>query len=232
MLIVFKLPSAFGLARGTILFLLKPALLCVFFLLGPSFAYAQSANQPLTAEEALQKLAVRANGIQGIKSNFTQSKYVSFMDEKLESSGFFVFNAPQELIWQYTNPVNTGLKYKDGQATMWASIDSASSNSSLPEPPEQASRVEEAIAQTIANHIIPWVSFDVSSLLETYNITVTSSDPLALSLMPKKLVPGSPIKHFEVFFANNGIDVKSILLYEQDGDYTQIVFYNTEHVKN
>ena len=145
------------------------------------------------------------------------------MDEELVSLGYFSFNATEdELVWQYTTPVSTGIRYKSGKARLYK-------NSPDKEQETENSRIEEKIAKLIAEHIITWVSFDVEKILHTYYVTVNSNSPLVLQLEPKTISPTNPIQGFIVTFAHNGIDVNNIIFHEQNDDYTRLDFFNSEH---
>lgn len=185
---------------------------CVFFCaLG---GVAQSAS--LDAE--LERLAAETSSIQYIKSDFTQTKYISFMDESLVSEGFFTFKAPDELEWQYTKPLASGLTYKEGKAKLWSGTSSGG----------KGGGAEEAIAKVIAEQLITWTRLDIPKLKKSYNIAMENATPLTIRLTPKNLAPGNPVRDFRLVFADDGTTMRQITLFEAEDDYTQIDFSNFE----
>lgn len=178
-----------------------------------AFAFAQSG-----LDAQLERLAAETARIKYIKSDFKQTKYISFMDETLISEGFFSFTAPAELEWRYTSPIASGLVYKDGKAKLW----SGDSNK------KSSGGGEDALAKIIAEQLIIWTRLDVTELKKTYNISMENESPLTIRLTPKALSPGNPVRDFRLVFNADGITVNQITLFEAEDDYTRIDFFNFE----
>lgn len=206
-------------------------LLCFIMpLTASSPAFGAEDNQTLALNKHLERLSAVAKATTYVKSDFVQTKYITFMDEKLVSEGFFVFTAPQELVWEYTRPVASGLIYKNGKANLWYASEAgeAAGESAKQNASSHSGAPENVIARVVAEHLITWTNLDVDTLKKNYNITLLSEAPLTLMLSPKIRIPSSPVLDFKVVFEANGIDAKELYLYEADDDYTKIEFFNTE----
>lgn len=204
----------------------KPHIVFFAFLLLICSLPAAWAAEPGQAEldAHLERLAVVTANIHSLKSDFKQTKYISFMDEILVSEGFFSFIAPDELEWQYTKPLSSGLNYKDGKARLWSATQSGGAAGGQGDGKSGGSG--EAIAKLIAEQLITWTRLDIPKLKKTYNISLLNESPLTLRLTPKNLAPGNPVRDFKLVFAPDGTNVEQITLYEAEDDYTQIDFFN------
>lgn len=204
----------------------KPRIVFFAFLLFICTLPAAWAAEPGQAalDAHLERLAVVTANIQSLKSDFKQTKYISFMDEILVSEGFFSFTAPDELEWQYAKPLSSGLSYKDGKARLWSATQPGSATGGQGDGKSGGSG--ETIAKVIAEQLLTWTRLDIPKLKKTYNITLLDESPLTLRLTPKNLAPGNPVRDFKLVFAPDGTNVEQITLYEAEDDYTQIDFFN------
>ena len=212
----------FRLKTGKVIFTLFFGFF-LFVTYGVALANATSAQAD--PEKVLSDLANRTRHIKSIKSDFKQTKHISFMNEQVLSTGYFTFEAPDQLLWQYTSPLLSGLSYSNGEARVWSAFECSSPAEATKRV--ECSRMEENIAKMIAGHILTWVSLDVKKVTGAYNVTIASESPLIISLEPKELTLESPVQKFEVEFVPTGVAVKKILFYEQEGDFTEVEFYNT-----
>lgn len=206
-------------------FFRKLILLVFFFLLLPAVEAAFSTTDGLDAQtlDVLQELSERAKDVQFIRSDFRQEKFVSFMDEKLVSTGDFTFNFPDELSWQYKTPVASGLVYKSGKAALWTAEQGGPDQVEL-----RSDGAGATLAQVIARQIILWTSLDLEKLRQEYAVRLLSAEPVKLELVPNRKVKGMTMERFLVEFAQNGMDIERITFFERDGDYTRIDFFNTQ----
>lgn len=192
----------------------------IFAILAVCTMPAKAEGGDLNAQ--LERLAKETANIKQIKSEFKQTKYISFMDESLESEGFFTFVAPDELEWRYVKPLSSGITYKGGQAKMWSST----SQDAEAESDKKSGGGEEAIAKIIAEQLLTWTRLDIPKLKKSYNISMQAESPLTIRLTPKELAPGNPVRDFKLIFADDGVAVRQITLFEAEDDYTQIDFFN------
>lgn len=189
----------------------------LFFCALPLFAPVGAARAASALDAQLERLAAETARIHSLKSDFKQTKYISFMDETLVSEGFFSYQAPDRLEWQYTKPLASGLVYKDGQARLWSGPGG---------PGGQSGGSGEAIAKIIAEQLITWTRLDIPKLKKSYDISLLADSPLTVRLSPKNLSPGNPVRDFKLVFDADGVNVRQITLYEAEDDYTQIDFFN------
>jgi outer membrane lipoprotein-sorting protein len=185
-------------------------------------AAAFSPEAPFAGNAQLVELAQKFSRISGIRSSFTQTRYVSFLDEQVVSEGFFEFRKPDTLIWQYTAPAFFRLEYAGGKAGF----------RNTPSGPERtggaASRQEADLAARVGRNVLMWIALDLEAIQRTYTIKSVQDRPLSLLFEIKKPVAGSA-QRISLLFAENGLDVREILLEEADGDYIRLEFSNSEH---
>lgn len=186
------------------------------FLLHPQLPEAAES-----AVQALEKIAEHNNHVKSIESRFTQTRYISFMNEELVSHGFFIFSQPDQLVWQYDAPVFFRLEYKNGQASFKNNPgDEAGSQKQNPRETEIAAKVGE--------QIMLWVSMDLHKIQSAYDLTITQADPLSIDLAPKNKSASIVIRKMTLQFADNRLDMRCIILHEKDGDYIKLEFYDSK----
>lgn len=187
---------------------------CLIFTSCPAFA-AESA-----LDSYLERLVAETAKIESLKSDFTQTKYISFMDETLVSEGFFTFKTPDAIEWQYTKPVESGLVYKDGKARLWSSAAAGAL------PAGDNAGGEDALAKVIAEQLITWTRLDIPKLKQSYEIKLLDESPLTICLTPKNKSSGDSLESIQLIFDKDGTNVRQITLFEAEDDYTRIDFIN------
>lgn len=194
-----------------------------------SVAQAAQATPGISEEtrQILDKIASQGKKAKNIESRFRQIRYISFMDEELESTGFFSYQAPDTLIWQYDSPAFFRLEYKNGKATFQNDFDGESGGTR--HAPRRNPREEELAAQ-IGRQIMLWISMDINVIETTYNIELQQSSPLLLRLTPRKKSTG-PLSAIELLFEENGPEVRKIVLHDADGDYTRLEFHDSRRTE-
>lgn len=198
-----------------------PALAALLALVLALFPAGNAAAEDL--EAILRDLAAGARKTRSIESSFTQTRYVSFMDEKLVSEGFFIFNAPDRLIWQYDRPALFRLEYSGGKASFHSEVEGRANSSG-------GNSREESLAAMVGEQIMLWVSMDLERIEKNYAIELESSTPLTLKLTPKTKPAASPILYLRLTFGQDRRDVRQVYMQEEDGDYTSLEFYDSKRV--
>jgi hypothetical protein len=205
------------------IYLLRTLFLC-YFTLGWALAHPGVAASGQFAssnrgEQALELIVAAGKKIERLESKFKQTRYISFMDEKLVSQGFFIFQPPDNLVWQYDSPAFFRLDYQNGRASLQSGADSPKQNA-----------YEAEFAAKIGQQIMLWVSLDLDSIRASYHLEIVDSSPLKLYLTPKK-PSTTPITEIELIFAANGKDVEQVILHETDGDYTTLDFFDSKRME-
>lgn len=193
------------------------ALVPALFSFSPPTLAAQNAP-------ALEELAERAARVKGIESRFTQTRTISFMNEKLVSQGSFSFRRPNELLWSYHSPVVFSLEYSKGEARFRSDFDGVKG-------PDGPGRAEAVLAAEAAKQIMVWMTLDLPKIREMYEVEIAGTEPMVLAVSPKKKSPAFGIDSMRVTFAPNGADVARILMQERDGDSILLEFYETRHLE-
>lgn len=181
-----------------------------------------SAAAQYAQDERLTELAQKFSRISGIRSSFIQTNYVSFMDEKIVSAGFFEFHKPDRLIWQYDTPVFFRLEYAGGKASF-------SNAPSGPQQPGGAGSGREAeIAAVLGRNLMQWIALDLKAIQRDYSVRLVDEAPLRLRFELKKSSPGA-IQNIALKFSADRADIQEVLLEGTDGDYILLEFTNSEH---
>jgi hypothetical protein len=142
------------------------------------FCLVKPAGLSAAAQDArdarLAELAQQFSRISGVRSSFIQTNYVSFMDEKIVSAGFFEFHKPDSLIWQYDTPVFFRLEYAGGKASF----------SNAPSGPQQSggagSGREAEIAAVLGRNLMLWIALDLKAIQRNYSVRIVDDAPLRL----------------------------------------------------
>lgn len=200
--------------------LLVALFVCGLFFTSASPLFAAEAAPNANLDAHLERLASQTVNIASIRSDFKQVKYISFMDESLVSEGFFTYKAPDEIVWEYTAPVASGLIYRGGKAMLWAGAPDAAQDD------KSGNSREESIGKVIAEQLLTWTKLDIGKLKKSYNIMLVAESPMTVMVTPKGGPADSPVHAVQLIFDADGINVRQITLFEAEDDYTRIDFFN------
>lgn len=172
-----------------------------------------------SSDHMLMGLQNKAVKITSIASDFSQEKHLSLFDEVLISNGTFAFKRPSSLRWEYTSPFKNGFLLKGDSGIEW---DEASNS-------ERPFTLKSAPAMSmVATQIMAWTTFDIPWLKERYEIKQLKDNPLTLELRPRSEIAKEFLAHLIVMFSADSHTVSTIELQETDGDFTRIIFKNTQ----
>lgn len=201
--------------------------------------------------KALHALAEKNKNTVAIDGDFIQVKYLAFMGVEVPSKGKLQYIAPDELNWFYTEPVKSGLLFKDGKAALWSSqteipttdiitaaaspVNAANADTSADKKHDiqlQMTGPEAAVARAISKQVLQWTKLDAEAILKDFDVKLISQKPLILELTPKFGTYKDSIKKFEVEFSALEGYVQRLVVYDKDGDYSSIVFENIKYTRN
>lgn len=163
----------------------------------------------------LAHLAKRAQQTYTIQSDFVQEKHLAAFNETLASQGYFVFQRPDSLRWEYRKPSRSGFIVRGKKGWRWDTSVGFRQTFDITTTPEM---------EAVAGQIIAWTTFDLDWLRSRYSIEVMETEPLALRLLPTGKAIKEFLKYMLVRFATGGNTVEVIELHETDGDWTRITF--------
>jgi outer membrane lipoprotein-sorting protein len=150
-----------------------------------------------------------------ITADFSQEKEMSFMEEKVISSGKFYFRKDKQLRWEYTEPFEFAIILNGDRIRI---ID------------EGKSKDFEAGSNRMFLEISDVMTGMVNgSLLSSSKFTATWSE--AAGYYKAELIPnGTAMKDFlmriELKVSKQDFTVEELKMFEQSGDYTRITFRN------
>jgi outer membrane lipoprotein-sorting protein len=150
-----------------------------------------------------------------ITSDFTQVKEMSFLEEKVISSGKFYFKKEKQLRWEYTEPFTYAIILNDNRLRI---ID------------EGKSKDFEAGSNRMFLEISDVMTGMVNgTLLNSSQFTTTWSEAAGYYLA--ELIPiGTTMKDYlmriELKVSKQDFTVEELKMFERSGDYTQITFRN------
>jgi len=175
---------------------------------------------PVWANDTLlSDLQRRAGGISTISCSFTQEKHLSLFDEVLLSEGKFIFERPSRLRWEYKSPFKSGFMLKDDSGIEWDEASGSQRPFTLQSSPAMS---------MVASQIMAWTTFDIPWLKSRYEIKQLSATPITLELRPLSDTAKKFLTRLVVSFSKDHNTVSVIELHEIDGDFTRIIFKNTQ----
>jgi outer membrane lipoprotein-sorting protein len=149
--------------------------------------------------------------VKSITANFSQIKYLSFMEEEVKSSGKFYFIKPDKVRWEYTSPTsyfivingNQLITFMNGKKTV---ID-ASKNKTFGE-------INKIMVGSINGEIANHPDFK-STLYE-------STSAYRLNLVPQSKALKEVMNEIIIWFDKGNMAVNQIKMLEASGDYSII----------
>lgn len=184
----------------------------VLFILTISQITAQTRMSASEATELRSKVKNRAEATTTITSSFIQYKHLDFLANDIESKGKLAFKAPDLVRWEYEEPFDYSILFKD--QTLYINDDGNKSNLDV-----GSSKVFEQLNQLITASIRGDM-FDEN----TFNIEYFRKDGNSVVyFLPKDGQLSEFIKAFHLTF-NSKAEVIGVKMIEPSDDYTKIEF--------
>lgn len=192
----------------------KTVLALIFFT--QSFLLLSSDSDPLTGKEketVIRRISETAKSINSIKSGFIQTKNISVLSEKIRSSGVFYYKSPGRIRWEYIKPYKYLIIYGGGKIFI---NDSGKKNEFDSGSNRIFQQVNDVMFASISGKITESPSFSVDIFRKSGRYIVR--------LVPKHSDVRKYVNSVEIFFDSRKNTVSEINIYENSGDYTNIVF--------
>lgn len=178
----------------------------------PSAEAPAPQQQEQTEEEAAlaRQIRERFEAVQTLSSRFVQEKYLVLLTEPVLAKGSFSFSKPtQQLRWEYTEPFQNGFLL-DGQKHYRL---------------EQGKKIEmkTMLARNIAAQMMMWLSFDLKTLSDTYQVQYSEGGVILTPLSNKHALEKITV----TFDEKNPQVLSQIRMDETNGDYTILRFEKT-----
>lgn len=198
---------------------IQQVLFCValFFTMQVSTLAQEEKLSSTEMEDFKRKVIKHSSGIKSLKTNFVQYKHLGFLSKDIETSGNMVFKAPYLLHWQYTNPYQYSIIFKDGKIHINDQGDKSSFDASSNKMFE---KINKLIVGSVSGNMFDENEFSISYYKnKTHYIA---------KFVPKSEDLKQVINEIEMYFPLTKLLVAQVKLNESSGDYTKIVFKNQQ----
>ena len=192
-------------------------LLCV--MMGVA-AWAQPAGYKAMKDiNAFRQALAKSNAAkQTIASDFTQTKNMALLEEKIKSKGKFYFKKEDKVRIEYTSPYSYLLVMNGGQIMV--------------KDEQKTSRINTKGSQTMQSVNRVMVDCMQGSVFSNSDFKVSAyenGNTYLLSLQPVTPVMKKMFRSIDVYMDKKGLDVDRLTMTEKGGDYTDMDFSNTKH---
>lgn len=194
-------------------------LFTIILLFGFAFAQAQNDFKPAKDPQAiLKKIESASENTKSIQSNFVQYKHLDILENDIESKGVFFFAKPQKVRWEYTEPYPYLIIMAEGRMLI-----------------KEGGKVQEY--DTENNRVFKEINDLMMSLLSgdiarnaSFDIRIMESSWQAMAvLIPKNAEMKQMLQKAELYFDKSNYGISEIIMRENAGDYTRIVFQNRKY---
>lgn len=190
--------------------------LLLFFIAFSSTIQAQDVAMNASEIAAFkEKVIASAKATQTIKTDFVQYKHLDFLADDVKTSGKMVFKAPGLVKWEYTNPYQYSVIFKEDQLL----INDGGTKSKVDIGNSKLfKKLNQLIVNSVKGNMFNDSDFTVSFYKSSkYNKAV---------FIPKDKKIASYIASFELLFNKNDAQVFEVKMVEPSQDFTRIIFSN------
>ena len=162
-----------------------------------------------------EKVIAESKSTKTIKSGFVQYKHLDFLENEVKTSGKLAFKAPNLVKWEYTEPYQYSVIFKEDQLLIndggtKSKVDIGSS--------KLFKKLNELIVSSVKGNMFNNSDFEVSFFKSPkYNKAV---------FVPKDKKIAEYIASFELLFNKIDAQVYEVKMVEPSKDFTRIVFNN------
>lgn len=189
----------------------------VFLLFFISVAGQAQTKMSTPEAEALKTLVKQqALTTKTISSNFIQYKHLDFLSNDIVSKGKLAFKTPDLVKWEYTDPYNYVVIFKN--ETLFIN-DEGKKNQVNMGSNKLFKELNGLIINSIKGDMFDDEAFDITYFKKDKNSQV--------HFIPKDKKSSKFISEFQITFNEKG-DVLEVKMIELSGDFTKIVFNNKE----
>lgn len=186
----------------------------IFLITAVSFSQ-QMKLTPTERSNFTQTVAHKAETLENFSGDFTQTKHIGMMKEEAVSTGKMYYLAPNMLKWEYKNPYNYKLLFKDNQ--LFIDDDGEKSVTSL-----KSNKLFEQLISLISGSVNGKLLNDLENFEITYQ---KNGKTTTATVIPKDDQLKNMFKEIILIFNKDHI-IETVKLVEEAGDYTQIDFKN------
>ena len=179
--------------------------------------FGQTGNfKKVTDEKAIaQKLNTASKSTKTIDSDFIQYKHLDILENDIESTGHFCFQASDKVRWEYFKPykyliiMNGGIMWiNDGNKTQ--KFDTGSN--------KMFKEINDLMVGMLQGKILESKNFKISFF--------ENSKQILAKLIPLSAEMKEFLSEINLYFDKKDYSVSKIKMLEHSGDYTLIEFFN------
>jgi len=177
-------------------------------------SFAQRTEMSATAaSDFKKKVQESTSSIETIISNFVQKKHLDFLANDIETFGKMFFQSPNMIKWEYTDPYQYSVIFKEEQ--LYINDDGDKSEVDLGSN-KMFQSLNSLIAKSIKGDLFDDAQFDISYFKE--------GDAYIVDFKPKRDELSIYIQTFQLTFNKDDAQVEEVKMIEPTGDYTRITF--------
>ena len=174
---------------------------------------------PMTAkqkQDVIGRINQAASGLKSMSCNFTQTKFLSLLSDKMVSHGKMYYKQPNKLRWEYTNPyqylfIFNGAKVYVGNKSRKDVIDTNTNK----------------VFKEVARIMMSTVTGTALSNSSDFSIDVADGKTQwQITLVPKKKEMKKMFAKIVLFFNKSNLMISEINIYEKNNDRTNIKLNN------
>ncbi len=161
------------------------------------------------------KIKASTSAVTSIQSDFIQEKHLSMMEEVLLSEGRFLFKRENQVLWQYTKPIDYAILLKENTFSI---INEGELSTYDIEGNKMFREINNMILTAIQGNFID---------NDDFRLGLFQNDKQILArLEPVDLQVASMLNFIEIFINPSSFDIEAVKFIESGGDYTRILFKN------
>lgn len=180
--------------------------------------------KPETLEDLLKRIEQAHKEHKDFKGGFEQTKYLPEFDDKIESSGKFVFKKPDHVRWEYEKPHKSILVVTGDTGKKWSESTGRTENFKLG---------DDRGLDAVVKQLFTWFKGEFTKLKDDYDVEIASRKPVTLKMTPKNKTVKQFIASIEVKFTEGEDQIDSVKIIEPaaEGDDPAYTLYKFKDTK-
>lgn len=160
----------------------------------------------------------KADNILNLQANFKQEKYISYLDASVVSKGFFYFQKPNSIRWEFNDPYQYTIIVNNGTLHIY---DAKGEMNFKEQDNEFFDHLNILVQNALSGNVFSENKYEIS-LMESnsqYRLTINPNDVKIKDLLIK----------VDIYLLKQNLTVESLVIYETSGDNTSITFSNRQY---